>query len=118
LAAYAKAQFALDQPEKDGVSRREHLLAAWRTSGVQPAELAEAPELPDGGSKVWADFQDLHKTRRSGLNGPERIAFADLHSWQIVTRLRLELWEVRAILRLDAEFMASWFEAQKRNSGG
>jgi hypothetical protein len=69
------------------------------------------PTLPANGRKLWGDFFDLHLTRRSGLNGSERLGFADLQAWQIVTGLRHEPWEVRAIFRLDNEFMA--FQARE-----
>ena len=71
--------------------------------------------LREDGRKLWQNFLDLHVTRRMGMGGPERLSFGDLHAWQIMARSPLEPWEVRAILRLDHEYMAfASAEAAKR----
>jgi hypothetical protein len=100
----------------DGYTLHEHLLVKWDQTKVKPQELQDLPELPTNGLKLWQVFIDLHTTRRSGFNGPERFGFADLHAWQIITRQALEPWEVRALFRLDREYMA--FRAREAAKSG
>jgi len=100
----------------DGSTKLEALTAIWTRTKRQPEELANLPRLPRQGRALWADFLDLHLTRRSGLNGPERLSFADLQAWQIVTASTLAPWEIRAILALDRVYMATVADAASRGA--
>ncbi len=82
------------------------LISAWRQNGVKPKELADMPKLGRTAARVWSDYLDLHVTRRSGLDGPERIGWVDLQARQIVTGHPLEPWAIRAIFRMEAEWSA------------
>lgn len=114
FAEFARSEFELGAPQDvDGLPLRTHLESEWRQSGVQPAQLADAPPCPQGCEVLWQDFMALHNTRGFGMSAPLRIGFADMDAYQRVNGLSLETWEIAAIRAADGAFMAHWAESRK-----
>lgn len=76
-----------------------------------PEALADAPPLPPEGAYLWGFFADLHSARGSSGFGPSPLAFSDIEAWSRLSGNHLDPWELRAILGIDAQYMASAAEA-------
>lgn len=85
----------------------EHLAAVWDRTGVEPARLRDAPELPVSMLPLWEDFLELHQSRGSTGFGPARIGFADIDAWQRVRGVTLAPWQVDAIRRADEAYLSA-----------
>jgi hypothetical protein len=70
-----------------------------------PAELANAPPLPEMAAHVWGYFWDLSRFRGSNGFGPNRITPTGIKDWCWLTGNKLELWETRAIALLDEAYL-------------
>lgn len=70
-----------------------------------PAQLANAPELPDLIAHVWGYFVELHQER--GSNGMEasRITSSQMKDWCWASGNDLALWERKAIRAIDTVWM-------------
>lgn len=44
----------------------------------------------------------MHANRKEGFSRPERITFETLNHWQGATGIRLDPWERKAILAIEA----------------
>jgi hypothetical protein len=87
---------------------RAQLECAWRQTGRQPRQLAEAATIPVHGAHVWDWFIQLHNGR--GSNGMEasKITAHDVKNWMWFNGIpSLELWEKRAISELDNAYFMS-----------
>ena len=106
LVAYAAYEFELNETQEgDGKTLKEHLVSAWRQTGIMPQALADAPPLPDGAAGIWRDFLDIHQDREIRDGQPCRLAARDIEGWQLLNRARLEPWEVDAVRRLDRAYL-------------
>lgn len=81
-------------------------MAAWRITGEKPQRLADAVSLPDGCAQLWRSFLDLHSCRGSSGFGPSPIGYVDMDAYQRMTGMPFAPWEVTAIRRADAAYMA------------
>jgi hypothetical protein len=63
------------------------------------------PILPREGATVWQIFLELNATRSSGM-AVNPISYTEIDSWQRVTGVPLDAWEVMALRALDAEFIS------------
>lgn len=115
--AFAKHHFELMTLQEDGKTLREHLESYERQSGRRHPILAEAPELPPGCGSLWGDFMSLHTTRGSNGFGPARISFSDIDAYQRIRRVTLEPWEIDAIRRADAAYIAHHAETHRPKGG-
>ena len=84
----------------DGVPLREHYAAIWKRSGTKPDELKN--ELPDWLGYLWQWFLELHQTRGSGMEGMQRITYAEIDAWIRLTGNVVDWWDVRAIKAVDS----------------
>lgn len=91
--------------EEEGGTVLEHLQAMERQTGVTPQMLLDAPPLPAGCEELWRIFSELHSCRGEGLNGSQRITYADIHAFEQVNGLKLRAWELDAIRRADAAYL-------------
>lgn|GEM_PF-1180188 len=98
----------------EGQSLREHLLTHYRRTGVLPAMLANAPELPEGMEVLWNDFLALHGSRGHTMSGPARITFSDIDAYQRVTGASLQPWEINAIRGADNAYLT--VQAEQREA--
>jgi len=105
LADFAQAEFALEAKEKDGHTLREHLTAAWRSSGVKPPELSNP--VPQLISYLWDYYLELHKRRGNNGYGHVALTFLEIEAWERKTQRKLDAWELKAILAVDDAYMVS-----------
>ncbi len=86
--------------------RRAHLESQARQGDEDAiAELEAIPELPEHAAHLWQWFKDLRSTLQGNGMAPPRITRHDIHAWERDELTTLQLWERRAILRLDATFL-------------
>lgn len=104
---FAADQFELDTVQKDGSTLRQHLAGSWERSGIEPRRLADAPALPDALEPLWLDFMELHASRANSGFGPSRISFAEIEAFQRVRGGKFLPWQIDAIRRADAKYIAS-----------
>jgi hypothetical protein len=115
FVAFAAHEFELAVPQQpDGLPLKEHLMAVWAQTGREPAMLANAPAMPKGCARLWADFLELSHVRGSTQAGPMPITWADIDAWQRVRGVRLEAWEVDAIRKTDLAFLKT-FAVKRRD---
>lgn len=96
---WAREEFRLGKPDKNGTSLRSHLQAA----GV---EEPNPHPFPEALGYLWAWFLDLSAGRLSGL-GPCPITWEGMSAWAALTGNQMAPWEVRAIRALDAAYLAA-----------
>ena len=104
LIAYALHEIALSRRDKDGVSEREHLLAAQRMLGQQMPELV-SPHIPDWALYLWDWFRELSQGRQGGL-GPSPLSWSDILAWAKLTGRRLSPWETHTLRAIDAAWLS------------
>lgn len=105
MLLFAKGQFELDKPRKDGSTTRQHLMKVWEMTGVPPAELVDLPPMPELAMAVWEAFSELSRFRGSNGFGPNSISPGLMLDWCRLTGARLNSWEVAAIAALDDAFL-------------
>lgn len=88
------------QPADDGKPIRDHLLAAYRQTGLLPKKLRELPELPLHLHFVWSLYCEL----RAGMAG-ESLSFVDIQAYCTLTGLQLKGWELKTLMRLNHAFL-------------
>lgn len=107
--AFARHQFELSKPQKDGTPLYAHLQAVSEKLGKPHPMLVNGPELPPPCSQLWIDFLELHGSRGSSGFAAQRITFADIMAWQTVRHRRLDQWDIDLIRKVDdlwlSEFM-------------
>ena len=90
------------------------LECVWRQTGKQPADLANAPELPSLVEHLWQWFVDIGNTERQNNGmGISRITSADIRNWCWATGNRPEKWEIAVIKRLDVLWITSQPEPEQ-----
>lgn len=60
--------------------------------------------LPYDAMHVWEIFDELMRTRESGGFSINPVTHREIAAWMEVYRVRLDRWEVEAILLLDVVF--------------
>lgn len=99
MIEHAAAQFRLGRRRKDGMTERDHLLAAQRVTGKQPPEL-DVPPLPAGLGELWHAYLQIRNSCAAGL-GPAVMTQQDVLAWQQLQGVRLLPWEVDTLLAVD-----------------
>ncbi|WP_448508786.1 phage tail assembly chaperone [Immundisolibacter sp.] len=102
---YAESEFKLSKKRKDGTTLRDHLLMAYRSSGVLPEELAEAPELPEVARHIWGWFLELNSARSGNGFGISPISYSEIVAWSKLTETVIEPWEVKALRVIDNKYV-------------
>ncbi len=69
------------------------------------AELSNLPTLPELVAHLWAIFQDLSALRGSNGFGPSRISRFEIRLWEEDEGVKLEPWERRTIMAIDAVYI-------------
>lgn len=96
LCAFARAEFELSLPppgSKNKTPLRKHLEKVWKSSGRQPAQLANKPQLPPDFAHLWQYFLEL--------NTPEGLSFAEIEAWSKLTRRNVSAFEADVLRKLD-----------------
>jgi hypothetical protein len=70
-----------------------------------------APPLPDGFGYLVLWFNELHRRRQSGPNGPQPLVWSEIESWARQTGRTLSQWELRVLTTLDDAYFAATFGA-------
>lgn len=98
----------------DGKPLRDHLgNLAKRGDAMALATLSAVPPLPTGCMALWRDFMALHSNRGSNGFGPERIGFGEIDAYQRLHGMRFAGWELEAIRRADAAYIAEYASQAK-----
>lgn len=92
-------------------------MSVWERTGKQPAMLADAPVLPKACGQLWADFLSMHHRRAVGQFGPARLTYVEIDAWQRVKGVKLAAWEIGALEKADAAFMAEYASRVKPGGG-
>lgn len=71
-----------------------------------PQQLEDAPECPPLMRHVWEWFLELDAEREIGMEGPQRIRYRDIDEWAASLQIHVEVFEKRAIRRLDTAHLA------------
>ena len=106
------SEFELDEVQDDGCTLREHLIAVWKSKGKAPRQL-EGHELPEHASHVWGYFLDLHSQRQGNGFSEGRITATMIKDWSQVYCVDLDLWEIKAINRIDGAWIKLHAEKSK-----
>lgn len=85
----------------------------WKQKKVKPHQLENAEPKPELAAHVWNYFLDLHDERPSNGFGVSRITSSMIKDWSDVYCIQLELWEVKAIRKIDAVWTSIQMEKQK-----
>lgn len=104
-ADFAKAEFALSARQDDGRTKREHLVDIWERHGKTPKELLKKPELSPINAHVWEYFGELNQGRDRDDSGPKKTSWRELEAWANMTGRRLDPWEIRALRKIEAEYL-------------
>lgn len=110
---FAKADFTLSVKQEDGHTLREHLVAAWKQSGIKPQELKAVPVLPDLVAYLWSYYLKLHSRRVNYGWGHVPLSYLEVEAWARLNKLVLDPWELDAILEIDDAYIASVAKAPK-----
>jgi hypothetical protein len=106
MIEYARHEFRLARPGKDGKSLRETLETVERMTRRRPAELDNPGELSPLVAHVWVWFTELAMGRQSGF-GPLPITWQEVESYARQFGLRMQQWELRALRLLDRVALTS-----------
>ena len=99
MIAHAEAQFALSSRTQDGLTQRDHLLAAQR-AGEDVPELS-VPPIPVGCIAVWNAFLEMNASRSNNGMGPSAIGARGVLDWQELHCVSLTSWEIGTVMALD-----------------
>jgi hypothetical protein len=75
------------------------------------------PQCPEALVYLWHWFLEIMGGCASGF-GPTAITWRDLEAWTFLTGIRLEPWEVAAILRLSNTYQRVRSAEMKPKKGG
>jgi hypothetical protein len=50
---------------------------------------------------------ELHRARSNNGFGPCPLSYSDINSWTILTKQKLDVWELDALLKLDVVFLST-----------
>ena len=82
---------------------RVHLESLARQDDVEASHrLANPPPLHPLVAHIWTYYADLSQTRQTGGMGPSRLSRLEIQAWERDEGVRLERWERRAVMAIDA----------------
>jgi len=74
-------------------------------NGIMPEELANEPDIPKSVAHVWDYFIQLNRARGSNGFGANPLSYTEIKNWCQLSEIRLEQWELNAIVEIDAAFI-------------
>jgi hypothetical protein len=107
------SEFELEEKQSDGATLRDHLKAVWLSKGVMPEQLRKAANPPEHAIHVWNHFLELHKERPDNGFGAGRLTASIIKDWCQLYCVELELWEVKAINKIDNAWIRLQSEKRK-----
>lgn len=123
LDAYVKHLVRFNLPDKNGVTKKDHLLKvrkqlakAGKTEEELDRQFAELkePEVMPAGIMLLNKFMELSSARQSGTNGPLPISYTEMKAYAELTDTEFDPWEVETIRSMDRAFLAEVDEAQNK----
>jgi len=78
------------------VSRYKQWQQVFKSTGLKPEKLENAPELPENLHYMWDLFFEL-------CNGCEKIGYPEIDAYQRVTGLILTNWEITVLIKMDGQ---------------
>jgi hypothetical protein len=114
LVAHATRAFALQSRQSDGATLRDHL-EARAARGVRSADL-DVPPIPAGFGYLLDWFNELHRRRGVGPNGPSPLSWSDVDAWARRTDRDPCPWELAVIERLDDAYFGSLAGPEERTA--
>lgn len=91
-------------PDKNGVTKREHLKQVERQLGRSVKELEGPCDFPILLTHVWVAFCSLSNTRSSSMGGISGISFTEIKNWCELTDNTLKPREIEVLTRLDQTY--------------
>ena len=73
------------------LSKKAHLLKVWEQTGRMPGELGKVYPVPESLFYLWEWLSDQVYP----------LSYVELEAWQRLTKRKLSLWEIRALIELD-----------------
>jgi hypothetical protein len=67
----------------------------------------DGPECPEELRYLWNWFQDISFARHHNGFNYQPLGWMDIYAWCRLFGRRLQLWEMRALIRLDREWLAA-----------
>jgi hypothetical protein len=92
----------LHTPDKQGVTKRDHLIQAQRALGKPIEELRPYP-LPKRFEYLVDWFWDLDMLRESTFSGLSRVKLLEIEAWERRNGIELTLWELDSIRAMETE---------------
>lgn len=108
------SEFELEEKQSDGAPLREHLKSVWRSTGKMPKQL-EIQGPPELAAHLWGHYLALHKERPNNGFGSGKITATTVKDWCQVYCVELDLWEVKAIGRIDDAWLKMQSEKKKHD---
>lgn len=71
--------------------------------------------LPENVEYLWDSFLELHLTRRNYGYGAMPIEYKEILAWKTLRGIKLDGWELDAILGLDGIYLSEQDEGKKPN---
>lgn len=103
LLDFAEFQFDLQKPDKDGITKRDHLTQVAKQTGRD--ELLAGPPLPEVAAYLWETFLELHRGRSYGMGGGNPLTYEGILAWCNLSGVRLSWGEVEIVKMLDAAWL-------------
>lgn len=76
-----------------------------------PRPTKRVPYIYEYPATMW---RDLHLRRGQGMNGPLRVSYEQIDTYQRIMRIELSPWEVETIIAMDD----AWFEQLRQEMKG
>lgn len=87
-----------DTKDKDGETRRE------RNERFGHARKNPDFTIPEDGQYLFGWFNELDKSRSSGMNGPNPLSSSDIKAWADLTGNIITRWDFRTLQAMDRKY--------------
>jgi hypothetical protein len=102
----------MDTQDEQGITKRDQLLQVIQSTPADSAPhqnavatLDNEPEIPEAIEHVWDWFWELHRTRGSGMGGPEPITYLEIQAWNNLTENNIRDIEVEFLKLMDRLYL-------------
>ena len=107
----------LDYPQRDGSTKRKHLLSIAKQSGKIPEEL-DVPAVDESLLFIKFVFDSLTMTRQYRDGQPQMISESETYYWCKLHGIKLSQWHLSTIKMLDIAQINSLVKCiQERGNG-
>ncbi|CUX12129.1 MULTISPECIES: phage tail assembly chaperone [Agrobacterium tumefaciens complex] len=74
--------------------------------------------IPSGGELLWKWFMALHKTRQTGMAGPQPITYAEIMAYSHIYSLPIEPRHVKILVAMDQAYLETVYKKQPQAPEG